>query len=94
MTVGEDGCACLVDLERLGGMNGQMIGASSVGGGWRGGGSGGVIYRGQPKGGLPLSGVAFQGEQEEARICSHVCAVSVPYSGSSPAYSVGLLSQQ
>lgn len=53
VAVGEDGCACLVDLERL----------ASGGGG--GGGGGGVVWRGQAKGRLPLSGVAFHGEGGE-----------------------------
>ncbi|CAN0327985.1 unnamed protein product [Ascophyllum nodosum] len=51
VTIGQDGAACLVDLHRL----------EETGGGR----SGGVVWEGKAKGGLPLSGVTFQGESEE-----------------------------
>lgn len=64
VTVGEDGAVCLFDLHRLGGAIPGTISRSD--GGSSSSSSGGVaMWKGSAKGGLPLSGVAFQGESEE-----------------------------
>lgn len=60
----------MVDLHRLDGegVNGFGSGSGSSGGG--GGSRGGdcATWRGKAKGGLPLSGVTFQGENDEVRV--------------------------
>lgn len=56
VTVGEDGVASLVDLQRL---------ADGGGGGGGGAGAAAIIWAGAAKGALPLSAVTFQGESEE-----------------------------
>lgn len=67
VTVGEDGVASLVDLQRLesGGGGGGFGGAV---GGREGGERGGVVWTGSAKGALPLTGVTFQGESEEVKL--------------------------
>lgn len=59
ITVGEDGMASVVDLQRLG------RGGGAAGGAAGGGDGGSVVWRGKAKGALPLSGVTFKGESEE-----------------------------
>lgn len=68
VTVGEDGLASLVDLQRMV-ENGSGGGGAGAGGGGRAAGEqgAGVIWKGSAKGALPLSGVTFQGESEEVR---------------------------
>lgn len=62
VTVGEDGAVCLFDLQRL---DGGIPSTISRSGGSSSGGF--AMWKGNAKGGLPLSGVAFQGESEEVR---------------------------
>lgn len=71
VTVGEDGVASVVDLQRL----------ADDGGGGGGGGAGagagaGLVWTGRTKGAMPLSGVTFQGESEEVWYGSCVVCLS------------------